>query len=679
MKLYETLEQELKKEPNFVTDNGELKKWVVIDHARDFDEELLELLLRNETLKEKFFVKVKDILVFKQNLFIEFLEQKNYLNDSYTKYKNKIGLTIDGKFLKQRNEVALVWPFKDCILEGGQSHEEDKREEIFFNEILAQDEITQLLEPKVLTNAKRIDKDGEHSFDKFTRDAELNRKRGLPEDTITDNLIIKGNNLLALHTLKEEFAGKVKLIYIDPPYNTGNDSFQYNDSFNESTWLTFMKNRLEIARDLLSKDGKMFIQCDDNEQAYLKILMDEVFKAQNFVETFVWKNTDNAPALSKKTRKNLEFIHCYEKILDTSKEYVGRDSDNDDAPLINSGNPITVLEFKPEIIQFRIPDSIYPKGSYDKVELLDDLVVKKGKNVNIIRLKGRFKWKQSFLDSEINNGTYFLIKSNKFSIRYQRKITSNMAPDKLIDEIYLSKAIGVETNEDSKKHIDSLNLNFNSYPKPESLIGFLIKTVTEEGDLVLDYHLGSGTTASTAHKMNRQYIGIEQMDYIETVAVERLKKVIGKKVPLGKNEIKQQELALFSEPNGEYYKLEYDQGGISKSVNWQGGGSFVYLELKKYNQTFMEQIEEAKDTEALLQIWEQIKDKAFFKYSIDLQTFDKSIDEFKQFTLEMQKTTLLQMLDKNQLYVNLSSLNDADFECTEEEKRLNHDFYKMKR
>lgn len=640
MKLYQTLEQQLKKEPNYVTDNGELKKWVVLNKAQNFDEELIGLLLDNTDLKEKFFVNIKDTLVFNQNLFVQFLEQKNYLNDSYTQYKNKVGLTIDGKYLKQRNEVALVWPFKDCILEGGQSREEDKREEIFFNEILAQDEITQLLEPKVLTNAKRIDKEGEKSLDQFNRDE---------NGTITDNLIIKGNNLLALHTLKKEFAGKVKLIYIDPPYNTGNDSFQYNDSFNESTWLTFMKNRLEIARDLLSKDGKMFIQCDDNEQAYLKVLMDEVFKSQNFVETFVWKNTDNAPALSKKTRKNLEFIHCYEKVLDTSKGYVGRDSDNDDAPLLNSGNPITVLKFEPEIILFRIPDGNYPKGSYDKVELLDDLVVKKGKNENTIRLKGRFKWQQSFLDTEVSNGTYFLIKSNKFSIRYQREIASNMAPDKLIDEIYLSKAIGVETNEDSKKHIDSLNLNFNSYPKPESLIGFLIKAVTEEGDLVMDYHLGSGTTASTAHKMNRQYIGIEQMDYIETVAVERLKKVI-----------------------------EGEQGGISKFLNWQGGGSFVYLELKKYNQNFIEQIEEAKDTEALLQIWEQMKAKSFLNYNVDIKKQDEHLKEFKALSLVEQKQHLCELLDKNQLYVNLSSLNDADFACTEEEKCLNHDFYKMK-
>ena len=131
-------------------------------------------------------MEVKGALVFNQSFFVQFLEQKNYLNDSYTSYKNKVGLTVDGKYLKQRNEVSLVWPFKDCILEGGQSREEDKREEIFFNETLAQDEITQLLEPKVLTNAKRYTTKGEKPLEKFNRNSE-----GL----IIDNLINKGNNL----------------------------------------------------------------------------------------------------------------------------------------------------------------------------------------------------------------------------------------------------------------------------------------------------------------------------------------------------------------------------------------------------------------------------------------------------------------------------------------------------
>ncbi|NCB48979.1 MAG: site-specific DNA-methyltransferase, partial [Clostridia bacterium] len=294
MKLYDILEQHLKTEGNYKSDDGELLKWVVINKAQNYDEELIALLLKNEEVKKIFFVDVNGTLVFKQNLFLQFLEQKNYLNDSYTQYKNKVGLTIDGKFLKQRNEVALVWPFKDCILEGGQSREEQKREEIFFNEILAQDEITQLLEPKVLTNAKLYDANGEKAFEHFNRDAELNKQRGLPENTITDNLIIKGNNLLALHTLKKEFSGRIKLIYIDPPYNTGNDGFKYNDSFNHSTWLTFMKNRLEVARQLLREDGVIFVQCDDNEQAYLKVLMDDVFGKENFINNITVKVKSSA-------------------------------------------------------------------------------------------------------------------------------------------------------------------------------------------------------------------------------------------------------------------------------------------------------------------------------------------------------------------------------------------------
>ncbi|NLM00241.1 MAG: site-specific DNA-methyltransferase, partial [Treponema sp.] len=315
MKLYDILEQHLKTEGNYKSDDGELLKWVVINKAQNYDEELIALLLKNEEVKKIFFVDVNGTLVFKQNLFLQFLEQKNYLNDSYTQYKNKVGLTIDGKFLKQRNEVALVWPFKDCILEGGQSREEQKREEIFFNEILAQDEITQLLEPKVLTNAKLYDANGEKAFEHFNRDAELNKQRGLPENTITDNLIIKGNNLLALHTLKKEFAGKIKLIYIDPPYNTGNDGFKYNDSFNHSTWLTFMKNRLEVARQLLREDGVIFVQCDDNEQAYLKVLMDDVFGKENFINNITVKVKSSAgfKTINLGVMEVSEYITLYSK------------------------------------------------------------------------------------------------------------------------------------------------------------------------------------------------------------------------------------------------------------------------------------------------------------------------------------------------------------------------------
>ena len=635
MKLYETLEQHLKKDPNFITDNGELKKWVVINKAQNFDEELIELLLQNDTIKERFFVKVKDVLVFKQNLFIEFLEQKNYLNDSYTKYKNKVGLTIDGKYLKQRNEVALVWPFKDCILEGGQSREEDKREEIFFNEILAQDEITQLLEPKVLTNAKRINKEGEHPLSGFTRDAELNKKRGLPEDTITDNLIIKGNNLLALHTLKKEFAGKVKLIYIDPPYNTGNDGFNYNDSFNHSSWLTFIYNRLRIARELMSNEGSIFISIDDREFAHLKIIADEVFGRDNFLNDVIWNSTKsvtNTAIISVSHNHTLIYFKNKKYFVENRTEF--RLKENGDGFSNPDNDPRGPWKADP----FQV-GGWRPNQQYEITNPNTGVVYKPNAGCS---------WKNDF------DKFQELLKQNRivFGVSGEAGPQRKRFLSEALERGKVSKTIwdDVGTTTNGTQHLKALfqNTVFQN-PKPESLIERIIQLATNEKDIVVDYHLGSGTTASTAHKMNRQYIGIEQMDYIETVAVERLKKVI-----------------------------EGEQGGISKSVNWQGGGDFVYLELKKYNQTFIEQIEAADDTETLLQIWKQMKAKSFFKYNIDLQAFENSLNEFKQFDLKRQKEILCEILDKNQLYVNLSSLNDADFACTEEEKKITKEFYQIK-
>ena len=627
MKLYQTLESQLKKEPNYVSDNGELKKWVVLNKAQNFDEELIGLLLDNSDLKQKFFIEIKSTLIFNQNLFIQFLEQKNYLNDSYTQFKNKVGLSIDGKYLKQRNEVALVWPFKDCILEGGQSREEDKREEIFFNETLAQDEITELLDPKVLTNAKVFDKDGEKDFSQFKRNE---------NGTITDNLIIKGNNLLALHSLKKEFAGKVKLIYIDPPYNTGNDGFKYNDNFNHSTWLTFMKNRLTVARELLSNDGVIFVQCDDNEQAYLKILMDEIFVRENFVSSIVWKGRGGRQdskfiAQIHETiisfSKNISELELFKVTVEDDSNYLLKDTKGNykiqlirkwgsNSRRIDRPNLFYGIEFKGEMVFPILPDG-------------ND---------------GCWRWGQTKLRKAIEDDEVVLIekegRKELYEKIYEKDGTKQVVFNSWIDESFSGQGAKTIQNIFNSKVFD--------YPKPEQLIAKFIEISTLENDIVLDYHLGSGTTAATAHKMNRQYIGIEQMDYVETVAVERLKKVI-----------------------------DGEQGGISKSVDWQGGGSLIYLELKKYNQTFIEKIEEAENTETLLQIWEEMKSKSFLNYNVDIQKQEQHIEDFKLLNLNEQKQHLCELLNKNQLYVNLSSLNDENFECTAEEKNLNRDFYKI--
>ncbi len=639
MKLYTTLEQQLKKEPNFVTDNGELKKWVVLNKAQNFDEELIGLLLDNADLKEKFFVNVKGTLVFNQNLFVQFLEQKNYLNDSYTQYKNKVGLTIDGKYLKQRNEVALVWPFKDCILEGGQSREEDKREEIFFNEILAQDEITQLLEPKVLTNAKRIDKDGEKPFDHFNRNA---------DGTITDNLIIKGNNLLALHTLKKEFAGKVKLIYIDPPYNTGGlgDTFTYNNSFKRSTWLTFMYNRLIAAKDLLRKDGVLIVAIDENEQPHLGVMLKEFFKDYEVHCITIVHNPRGVQGT------NFSYTHEYAFfVVPKGKKLIGNriidESEIDFSNLRNWGGeslrsdakncfyPIVVDPKTSEIIEFGevCEDDFHPS----KREIIKDgkVYIYPIDNDNIER-----KWRYARQSvEEIKD----LLRARKKSGQWDVEIGKNFGQYKTvwIDPKY-------DANEYGTKIVSRL-VPENKFSFPKSLYNVkdcVYAVVGNDKDaIVLDYHAGSGTTAHAVLELNkedggnRKFIMCEQMDYVETVTSKRIQRVI--------------------EQNG--------------------SDEFVYLELKKYNQTFIEQIEEAKDTDSLLQIWEQMKAKSFLNYNVDIKKQEEHIEEFKTLTLKEQKQHLCEILDKNQLYVNLSSLNDADFACTEDEKKVTKDFYQIKK
>jgi adenine-specific DNA-methyltransferase len=281
----------------------------ISEDAVDFDEELLSMLLAEEKLKEHFFKKIGKAIVFDKDKFLTFVNNKNFLPDSYTKFTQNIGLTTDDdKFIKSSGKVVLNWPYKDCILEGGQTKEEKGRNEIFFNEILEKDEIDALLRPKAFTKFQKYTGKAGTGKIKEEKVKEFSRNE---KGVIKDNLIIKGNNLLALHSLKEEFAGRVKLIYIDPPYNTGNDGFKYNDNFNHSTWLTFMKNRLEIARELLSDDGVIFVQCDDNEQAYLKVLMDEVFNYK-----FI-----NCIAIKVSPANGVKISHATKKIL-KEKEYV---------------------------------------------------------------------------------------------------------------------------------------------------------------------------------------------------------------------------------------------------------------------------------------------------------------------------------------------------------------------
>lgn len=648
--LYLRLIEQLKCEPNFVSDDGELKKWVVAEAARAYSADVISLLLKDEVLRNAFFVNVNGTEVFKLDKFLLFVEQKNYLNDGYTQFSQKVGLKIGRKFLNQRSEVELVFPHKDCVLEGGQTKEDQKRQEIFFNEVLAQDEITQLLEPKVLTGGKRYDSEGEHPLDGFVRDAEINEKRGLPKDTITDNLIVKGNNLLALHTLKREFAGKVKLIYIDPPYyfrnNPATDTFKYNSNFHLSTWLVFMKDRLKIAKSLLMAGGTIWISMGDDGMHYLKMVADDVFGKDHFVGTLPRRTRSGKSDVPFNFSQDFDWLLVYTNVLDNN-DVVGRTVERtyyetDDYP----GDPWRLADLTSQQPASKRPNSYFT--------MIDP---KTGKQYPASEKRTWALTKDTFqhyydIGYIVFPDDYDFLKITKpYARKFKREDDAKGKLSAVISDIQIQdflKALLYDCkNAEGNNEIDDLfGREEFDYAKPENLIKTIIDATTKEKDIVLDFFSGSGTTAAVAHKLNRQYIACEQIEHQIELNIDRLKQVI-----------------------------EGDDVGISDDVDWRGGGSFVYMELKKYNQVFIYEIESATKTEELLTIWEKMKQKAFFRFNVDMQKFDEGIEEFKVLTLEQQKECLCKMLDLNQLYVNRSDMEDETAKVTEEEKRITKNFY----
>ncbi len=647
------LEELLKTNKNFVDNRNELIKIKVIEVARNINNEnhreLLKLLLNNEEMKKEFFYNIDDITIFNKEHFVNYLKNKQFLSDSYTEFEQSIGFNIKEQM---DNNVVLNFPYKDCILEGGQSTEDDKKNEIFFNEILAKDEISRLLEPKVLTNFEKWTIDGKQEFTGFTRDKEKNKARNLPENTITDNLMIKGNNLLALHTLQEEFRGKVKLIYIDPPYNTGNDGFKYNDSFNHSTWLTFMKNRLEIARELLRDDGVIFVQCDDNEQAYLKVLMDEIMGREN-CDCIVWQKMDarydrntNAKVINRykeiheyiligyKKNKKTYFFNKIKKLPDWNKE--AKNPDNDKRGGYEAG-----------IISYEEGHENEDKKS----ELYYSITLPSGR----IMTRHFFVIKEEFEKLRADNRIYFPKDGDGVP---RLKVFQNEEQEYKLDSILR----GFGTTSTAKDEILNLfgNRDLFQTPKTEKLLMELIRLITQPNDIVLDFFAGSGTTAAVAHKMNRQWITIEQMDYIENITKERLKKVIGNKIKKDGNLLEE---------------IKFDNGGISKNVNWQGGGEFVYFELAKYNQNFVELLEKAETKEDVVDIFNSICEKGFPKYNIDIKKLNENLEEFKKLDLDRMKQDVYNILNKNMLYVPKSLMKDSKYNISETDIELNKSFY----
>ncbi|MEJ8624369.1 site-specific DNA-methyltransferase [Helicobacter pylori] len=572
------------------------------------DEKLLTFMLENENAndyKNAFFKTIANSLVFNEKALLECLEIKE-LEKSFTRFKNKIGLYSQGRPIKSSELVVLNFPFKDNVLLGNAKDNSAKSNELFYHEILHKKEIDTLLHKKALCN---FEMHGEGDLQSALKDKNT-------------NYLIKGNNLIALHSLKKKFAKQVKCIYIDPPYNTGNDSFNYNDNFNHSSWLVFMKNRLEVAREFLSDDGVIFVQCDDNEQAYLKVLMDEIFLRENFVASISWKQFHSVKNDAANFSKNIEYILCYCKNF--SKNLI-------------SNEPFD----KSNLYKLKDENGFYK---------LDPVWAKSGNNFSPYTFlngktwsppSGTF-WRYSIgtlKDMEQNNRIVFNGK-NPMAKRY----LSEVAEGRKSSTFWDGSEVGYNLNGDAEiKQLFNGNKVFNN-PKPEALISRILEIATNENDLVLDFFAGSGTTCAVAHKMKRRYIGIEQMDYIETITKERLKKVI-----------------------------EGEQGGISKKCGFKGGGSFVYAELKEVNLEIKKQILNANSASECLKIFETLSERFLKRTDCKIDEIDS--EEFHNLDLNEQKRIYCALFDSNEDYLNLGDMDEDAWGIDETTKKYNEIFY----
>lgn len=660
--LIKELNKVLKAFPQFW--NGEeLHRSMVSDAISQKQPEIIKALVANEKIRSVYGSDIDGILIFDFDKLCSLLKYKEYWANSFTKYRNKVGLTSNGKYLDYNSDVVLDFPFKDCVLEGGMTKEEIGKSEVYYNDIIAKDEIDNLLSPKIFSSVKRYS-EGDVS-DKIL---------SFEED---DNILLKGNNLIALHCLKKKFINSVNLIYIDPPYNTGNDGFRYNDKFNRATWLTFMKNRLSVAKELLSDDGIIFVQCDDKEHSSLRLLMDSVFGRDNFLNNIVVKTSDPSglKVVNPSPYSQTEYLLMFCK--DRSKykyipQFVKSSYDQSYGRFIKNVNDdheawvtcslseyfanykgfnnvkearekLGRLDFDEEMAQFAIEnsDSVYQATAISNAA---------GKKIVAARDESKknpgkiYKVERDNDNIYIINGRQIYFYSNKV-----KNINGELTPTILLTNLWVDIPWNGIANEG-----DAI---FKNGKKPEKLLQRCIDSCTKKGDLVLDFHLGSGTTAAVAHKMGRRYIGIEQMDYINEITVPRLQKVI-----------------------------EGEQGGISKDVGWQGGGSFVYAELMELNAYFVHEIQKAQSNEELEELFAVMKTEAHLNYQVALENVlsaEYEVDgifrkvAFSELELHEQKQLLIEILDKNQLYVNASDMDDSDLNISESDKAFTRSFYGM--
>ena len=627
---YETVLDVLRTDKRFVAEDGTFLRNAVYEAAMQMDKQLIRKLLENDETCKRFFVDVDGVKIFDKTGFAWIINNRQFLPDSYTRFKNKIGL-IDGleQMLATTGEVELVFPYKDCVLEGGQTKEDQKRQEIFYNESLAPEEVDRLLYPKVFSCAKRYTKDNTEDITQFSEN---------------DNLIIKGNNLLVISSLLKRYEGRIKCVYIDPPYNPASNAntFAYNNSFNRSTWLVFMKTRLQIAKRFLTADGVLIVAIDKNEQPRLQILIEEIFPDYDVDCITVIHNPRGTIGT------NFSYTHEYAIFVTPkgNKTICSRTLSEDEiewSPLRNWGGeslrtdakncfyPIIVKEEK--IIGFGdvSDDTFHPISQTEQHG--DEYYVYP------IDTKGtERKWRYARQTVE---SIFDLLRVKKTKTGYDIELGKNFGTYKTVwtDSKFDASVNGTQLLKDLVP-----NTVF-SYPKSLYTVVECVGSVVKEDKdaFVLDFFGGSGTTGHAVMEINKQdgghrrFILVEQMDYVETDTLVRNLNVLKEIAP---------------------------------------ESTITFCQLAKLNQTIVEEIEAANDDDTLYGIYKRMVKSGFISYKVNPADIEAAADDYAVLSFEDKKRFLMEILDKNLLYVNYCDMDDEEYGISEEDKAFTRSFYR---
>jgi adenine-specific DNA-methyltransferase len=625
------------------------------EDINNIDKDLISNLIKNKLCKELFFDKIEDIYVFNQNKFIEVMFHTNeYMKGSYTKYSSDIGL-----FLKDEDRVQLNFPYKDCVLVGGMDKEDDKVNlEVFYNEILEKDKINKLFEPKVFNNIKK------YSYDKkLAEDDNLDNHNniqvdndndkiefttieedGVEKQKLKDNLLIKGNNLLGLHSIARRLSGSIDVIYIDPPYyfnkTKSSDSFAYNSNFKLSTWLTFMKNRLEIAKELLSDKGVIFISMNEDGNSYLKLLCDDVFGVDNYYGNLIWKKQDDNRKETSTILIENENILCYGyniKLLKRKSIPEMNNVDNDE------------------------------RGNWFNANISSPITNENSKNVYEIDINGTKHKRRWWLDKKelevlINENKIYVPKNGEGTPRRKMFLEDFLKEKNQFTNLLLNYG----TSTSAKNNMKDLLLNLEDFdtPKPIELINHLIDSINNPNSTILDFFAGSGTTAHSVLSLNkedngsRKFILLEQMDYIETITAERIKRSMIKDG--------YEDSFIYVEMKESDTKELKNQ--IKSSKNKE---ELIYLINDNFNNGYFINIDNKEQLLLKIEnIYNQIENKNITKTN--------NIEKFNQlFLLESIKLVIEKYMDNNLDYVSYEDIEELKLsnKIKENEYKLNKSFY----